>query len=397
MRPGRSASDPPEGSSRRRADDEPEAWQRADEQGPSEIPVRVLAVHRGIDEQLRAERALEEQLEVERRISELSRRFLHVAPKDFPACMNEALETIAGLADADRSRFVVVSPSKMDLAGEYQWGTEAMRRRPEITDWKGEVGQFLWSAKKLVAGEVLHVPRLADLPPEAAAERASFEADGVTSYLGLPIRRDGRAQGFLDFARGPRPRAREGWDPDEISRLRLVADVLGAAVQRLQLEQELARQLEVEKRVSNFARALLEHGAQEVDAGIERGLEAAAAFVEADRAYLIAGTTSDTEPSVHRLARARSPAAPSPARLRGQATAALGGGAARPGRGGAAGAPRRRARRGRALARSHARGRRPLLPVHPDPRRRPARCGAGLPLAAPPRVVRRRRSPRCSS
>jgi GAF domain-containing protein len=286
----------------RLSDDEQEAREcapRAVDQGPSEVPVRDLAREREDRFRAIAERALEEQLEVERRISELSRRFLHVAPEDFSACMNEALETIAGLADADRSRFVVVGPSNMDLAGEYQWGAEAMRRRPEITDWKGEVAHFLWSAKKLVAGEVLHVPRLADLPPEAAAERASFEADGVTSYLGLPIRRDGRAQGFLDFARGPRPRARLGWDPDEISRLRLVADVLGAAVQRLQLEQELARQLEVEKRVSNFARALLEHGAQGIDAGIERGLEAAATFVEADRAFLIAGTTSDTEPSVH--------------------------------------------------------------------------------------------------
>ncbi len=272
---------------------------RTDDEGPSEIPVRVLQVHRGDDEQLRAERALEEQLEVERRISELSRRFLHVAPGDFRDCMHEALETIAALADADRSRFVVVSPGNMELAGEYQWGVESLRRRPEIEDWKCEVAQFRWSAKRLVAGEVLHVPRLAELPPEAAAERASFEADGVTCYLGLPIRRDGRAQGFLDFARGPRPRAREGWDEAEISRLRLVADVLGAAVQRLQLEQELARQLEVEKRVSDFARALLEHGAQEVDAGIERGLEAAAAFVQADRAYLIAGTTSGVEPSVH--------------------------------------------------------------------------------------------------
>jgi signal transduction histidine kinase/ActR/RegA family two-component response regulator len=283
-------------------DDEQEARERAPgvaAEGPSEVPVRNLA--RESEERFRAiaERALQEQLEVERSISELSRRFLNVTPGDFRACMQEGLATIAALADADRSRFVVVSPDDMGLAGEYQWGAEAIRRRPQIADWKGEIAQFRWSAKRLVAGEVLHVPRLADLPPEAAAERASFDADGVTSYLGLPIRRDGRAVGFLDFARGPRPRAREGWVPDEISRLRLVAEVFGAAVQRLQLEQELARQLEVEKRVSDFARALLEHGAQEVDAGIERGLEAAAAFVGADRAYLIAGTTSGADPSVH--------------------------------------------------------------------------------------------------
>ena len=280
----------------------------------SEVPVRDLARERE-ERQLRTERALQEQLEVEHRIAELSRRFLQVAPGEFGACMQDGLETIAGLADADRARFVVVSPGKMGLSGEYQWGAEAMRRRPEITDWKGEIAQFRWSAKRLLAGEVLHLPHLAELPPEAAAERASLEADGVTSYLAFPIRREGRAVGFLDFARGPRARARVGWDPAEISRLRLVAEVFGAAVQRLQLEQELARQLEVEKRVSDFARALLEHGAQEVDAGIERGLEAAAAFVGADRAYLIAVGEGGSEPSIHDWRVAEVPPRPHPAGL----------------------------------------------------------------------------------
>ena len=248
-----------------------------------------LAVYRDVSDRVHAEEALRMQLEVERRIGELARRFLKVEAADFAACMSEGLATVAEIADADRARFVVVSPSQLGLAGEYQWSAESVLRRPEIVDWKRDVGRFRWSALRLLAGEVLHVPSLADLPAEAASERASFEADGVMSYLGLPIRQDGRAIGFLEFARSSRPRPREGWESSEISRLRLVAEVFGAAVRRLRLEQKLGRQAEVERRVGDFARALLEHGADEIDFGIQRGLEAAAAYAGADRAYLMTG------------------------------------------------------------------------------------------------------------
>src|SRR5262245_4962671 len=198
---------------------------------PTEVPVR-------------------DQIEIERRISDLARHFLNVAPGDFEACMREGLATVAELADADRARFVVVSASPIGLSEQYQWCAAAMPSRPEIADWKREVAKFRWSAKQLVSGEVLHLPRIAELPPEAAAERESLLADGVTAYLGLPILHEGRAVAFLDFARGPRPRERDGWEPAAISRLRLVAEVFGAAVRRLHLERELARQLQVERRVS---------------------------------------------------------------------------------------------------------------------------------------------------
>jgi PAS domain S-box-containing protein len=251
---------------------------------------RAVVVCRDVTDRTRAEGALERQLEVERRIAEISSRFLNVAPAAFEACMHDGLASVARLAHADRARFVVVSPSQRGLSEQYQWSAEGMPRRPRITDCQGDIERFRWSAQRLWSGEVLHLPRIVDLPPEAAAERESFEADGVTAYLGLPIRHEGRPVGFLDFARGPLPRERDGWDPAEISRLRLVAEVFGAAVRRRQLELDLARQIEVEKRLGDFSRELLEQGACEVDVGIERGLEAAAAFVGADRAYLVAGS-----------------------------------------------------------------------------------------------------------
>ena len=62
----------------------------------------------------------------------------------------------------------------------------------------------------------------------------------------------------------------------------VVRDVTDRQADRIELE----RQLEIEKRLARFARALLEGGADTTDEGIERGLEAAASPAAADRAFL---------------------------------------------------------------------------------------------------------------
>jgi signal transduction histidine kinase/ActR/RegA family two-component response regulator len=271
----------------RRSAEDREPGDRAPDAGAEpvcEIPVRDLAGER--EKSFRA-------------IAELSRRFLNVTPGDFEETMRGGLASVARLADADRARFTVVSPTQLGLSGAYQWCAEGTPPRPEIADWRSAVARFHWSARRLVAGELLHLPRVAELPPEAAAERESFEADGVEAYLAIPIAHEGRAVGFLDFARGPRALGRDGWEDAEIERLRLVAEVFGAAVRRLHLEQEVTRQLEIERRVGGFSRALLEHGAYEVDVGIRRGLEAAAAYVGADRSYLIADSGEPASPAVY--------------------------------------------------------------------------------------------------
>jgi PAS domain S-box-containing protein len=93
--------------------------------------------------------------------------------------------------------------------------------------------RYRWTAQRLFAGRDIHVPRIADLPPEAAPERESLEQSGAAAYLALPIVQEGRVVGFLDFTR---TRRREGWTPGEIERLRLLAEVLSGTVRRLRAE-----------------------------------------------------------------------------------------------------------------------------------------------------------------
>jgi len=378
--------------------------------------LRAVLVCRDVTSRVRADRALEEQLEGEKRIADISRRFLSLEPGDFAAGLRHGLEAAAGLAGAERVQFYVRDSSASGVGDFHQWNAPGVPDR-DVQDLGAAPETYRWTAAKLLAGEEIHVTRVADLPAEAAPERASLEREGVRSYLGLPIAQDGGTVGFLGFFR---VREERGWSAQEIARLALIADVLGSAVRRLHAEQqrrateerfrtltqqaqdaiceltpegrvlfvsanivnlcgytpselehvdprllihpddraplarqvalansslgdsapitfrirhcdgawrwiestlspfvtssgearfavvsrdvterhrrrlELERQLEIEKRVADFSRDLLETGAQGIDMGIQHGLEAAGTIAGADRAFLVSALGGDS-------------------------------------------------------------------------------------------------------
>ncbi len=378
--------------------------------------LRAVLVCRDVTSRVLADYALQEQLEGEKRIADISRRFLNLESGDFTACLRHGLEAAGRLAGAERVQFYALNFSASGVGDYHQWNA------PGVPDREGQnldsaAETYRWSAAKLLAGEQIHVLRVADMPAEAAAERAGLEGQGVRSYLGLPIVQDGGTVGFLGFFR---MREERGWSTQEIARLALIADVLGSAVRRLRAEQqrraseerfrtltqqaqdaicelapdgrvlfvsaniedlcgyapsdfehvkpwllvhpddraslaeqvaaaafsngdsapvtyrirhrdgawrwlestlspfatpsgearfavvsrdvterhqrrlELERQLEIEKRVADFSRDLLETGAQGIDAGIQHGLEAAATIARADRAFLVSALGGDS-------------------------------------------------------------------------------------------------------
>jgi len=376
---------------------------------------RAVLVCRDVTSRVRAERVLQQQLEGERRIAEISRRFLSFESGDFAACLRGGLEAAGRLAGAERVEFYAPASSASGVGSYHQWNAPGVPDR-DPGDLGAALEKYRWSTAKIMAGEEFHVPRVADLPAEAAAERSGLERQGVRSYLGLPIAQDGSTVGFLGFSR---VREELGWSAPEIARLALMADVLGSAVRRLRSERqrrtaeerfrtltqqaqdaicelapdgrllfvsanvenlcgyapgdfehldpwllvhpddrsplakqvvaqtrsegdsapltfrirhrdgtwrwiestlspfaapsgeahfavvsrdvterhqrrlELERQLEIEKRVADFSRDLLETGAQGIDAGIRHGLEAAGTIAGAERAFLISAPGGD--------------------------------------------------------------------------------------------------------
>jgi signal transduction histidine kinase len=80
------------------------------------------------------------------------------------------------------------------------------------------------------------VPDVSALPEEAAVEKAEFERQGIRSLLLLPLISDNRCFGFFGF---DMVRERKVWPPEQISILKVIAEIIAGAFARRQYESEL--------------------------------------------------------------------------------------------------------------------------------------------------------------
>ena len=197
---------------------------------------RAVLIARDVTERVQAEAALQEQLALETRIADVARTFLHLDPDQRDRGFQRGLEAAAELAGADRAQFLYLNRDHKTVGGHHQWCAPGIAMRPTI-EQADSVGHYRWGARRLLAGETLHVPDPAKLPDEARTERESMQAEGTRSYLGIPIRHGDQTVGFLDFFR---MRSAVTWTESEISRLRLVSELFSIALRRLQSEQDRA-------------------------------------------------------------------------------------------------------------------------------------------------------------
>jgi GAF domain-containing protein len=93
-----------------------------------------------------------------------------------------------------------------------------------------------WSVEKVRRGEPLIITRLADLPPEAARDRETYQQYGTKSLVAIPLLSEGAVFGGLSFAA---TRAEREWPDAVVKGFRMVAEVMANALARRRADQAL--------------------------------------------------------------------------------------------------------------------------------------------------------------
>ncbi|MDB9315041.1 GAF domain-containing protein [Spirulina sp. CS-785/01] len=83
--------------------------------------------------------------------------------------------------------------------------------------------------------QLLHVPSLESLPPEASVDRASLEADEITSFLVVPLLFQGQVMGYMSVDAF----SSKAWTQQELNWLRLIGELIAIAQSRHQAHQAL--------------------------------------------------------------------------------------------------------------------------------------------------------------
>ena len=173
-------------------------------------------------------------LEFETLISDLSSRFINLAPGEVDRAIEDALRRVC-------------EPLGIDLAVLWQWSTRTpeviapTHAYPPVTDVLPpeplHQEQFPWIRQAILDGRVVALSSLAELPPEADVDREYCRHYGVKSHLSIPLSVGGEPPvGLIGFNTLG---AERDWPDALVKRLQLVAQVFANALARRRREQSL--------------------------------------------------------------------------------------------------------------------------------------------------------------
>ncbi len=206
------------------------------ERRPGRKP-RVFATMQDISERKRAELDLEHRVEMERLFGSISTRFVNLPADAVDRGISDALEAIGRFAGVDRSYVFLFSANGATMDNTHEWCADSIEA--QIDKLKGlPADLFPWWMEKMKRLEVVHIPRLDDLPAEAEAERKILEGQAIRSILAIPLAGGDTLEGFVGFDAVKREKT---WSEEDIGLLRTVGEVFFSSLRRQRVERERER------------------------------------------------------------------------------------------------------------------------------------------------------------
>jgi len=206
-----------------------------------ELTRKNTRLQRKVEEFREKARQFEEIIRFEKVLSEISTRLVHLLADQIEREIELGLRRVVKFLGVDRGSVYIFSGDRTRIFRKYFWGMEGIpESAPVLEDQK-----FPWLSKKLQKGEMLVIPRVDDLPPEAAKDREELKKFRNLSSLVIPLAVGKNVFGAVTFGA---VRAERNWPGGLIQRVRLVGEIFASALARKQSEEAL-RQAELEYRM----------------------------------------------------------------------------------------------------------------------------------------------------
>ncbi|RFF31725.1 bifunctional diguanylate cyclase/phosphodiesterase [Wenzhouxiangella sediminis] len=176
----------------------------------------------------RTEAALDYLSGLQRTLVDASKRFIALDAADLDDVITEVLGRVGSYCSVDRSYLFCFRQGRSLMDNTHEWCAPGIK--PEIENLQGLPREAVPRVVEMMERrEVMHVPRVADLPPEWDSDRVVFEEEDIQSLVVVPIVVSGELHGFVGFDSVRRERS---WGEEEIRLLEVLADLFGAVIQR---------------------------------------------------------------------------------------------------------------------------------------------------------------------
>ena len=187
-------------------------------------------------EHQRDEEALKMRVRFENLITTLSSRFINLAPEEMDRELYDALKKIGEFAGVDRCYIGITSANGKILDISYEWAAEGIRQYPQFYHNIVANEVYPWSARIVRKLEVLYIPGVEDLPPEADKDKERLQAQQIKSIVVVPMVYKKMLIGIVGF---DSVREKKAWTDDDIALLRIVGEIFSNAIERKWIEEAL--------------------------------------------------------------------------------------------------------------------------------------------------------------
>ncbi len=213
--------------------------------------IGLVGTFKDITDRQLAEEALQYRVELEKLITSISTHFINLASEDINPEISLALKQIGNFARTDRSFIFRFIDSGSRVEKTHLWCAEGL---PGSQDMLAEssLPDLPWFYNIIKRQEVVSIPDVAQLPPEAEAEKSAFSSRGLKSLLCVPMVYGGNLIGFLGFDSAGEKR---DWPNEIVTLLTIIGEIFAHALERLWVEEE-KKKLEDQLRQSQKMEAI---------------------------------------------------------------------------------------------------------------------------------------------
>ena len=220
---------------------------RREREWPEELVerIRVLATIFGNAlAHKRAQESLDAAMKFERTVSEVLGALLTAARAEQDRVIEAGLRDMARVFGAERATLWQRVGDSSEFTKTHRWVAEGVPTPPD------SVGATVtpWVSAQLFRGSLVRFARLADLPPEAAADLPGLRSLYIRAAVIVPLAASGAVVGALAFATTREDRE---WPDALIPRVQLFGEVLGGVLARQAAER---REQEAQAQAAHAAR-----------------------------------------------------------------------------------------------------------------------------------------------
>jgi len=195
----------------------------------------------------------------------LATGFIGLPVEHIDDAINDGLQRVVRTLAVDRCAISRVRPDTGDIRFTYSWPANNFAGPPTRVPSQ----HWPWAVAAARRGQVIAFSRLDELPPEAAADRAAWQAMGTRSHISVPLLVAGELVAMLHLGCF---RSERQWSDDLLQRLRRVAEIFAIALTRKQAQEALDRATGFEHVARSTLSALLAASPGAEAAAVESGL-----------------------------------------------------------------------------------------------------------------------------